>query len=108
MNLKNMNSSPKKKTEGLLSVCIKAGKTVKGFDSVCSEVKNRTVFCVLTAADASDKTVKETEFICGSAGVPVLRTELSKAELGVLLRKETAVIAVCDRGFAEAFIKLLA
>ena len=29
-----MNSGKKQKTADLLSICIKAGKTVKGFDSV--------------------------------------------------------------------------
>lgn len=98
-----MNS---KKTANLLSVCIKAGKTVRGFDSACDAVKNGTAYCILTASDASEKTVKETGFICRKYSVPVIKTELSKDEIAHLCGKVTAVIAVCDKGFAEGFAKI--
>lgn len=98
-----MNS---KKTANLLTMCIKAGKTVKGFDSVCDAVKNGTAFCVLTASDTSEKTVKEAGFICGKYSVPLIRTELSKNEIAHLCGKVTAVIAVCDKGFADGFSKI--
>lgn len=98
-----MNS---KKTANLLTICIKAGKTIKGFDSACDAVKNGTAYCILTASDASEKTVKEAGFICGKYSVPVIRTELSKNEIGQLCGKVTAVIAVCDKGFADGFIKI--
>lgn len=99
-----MNS---KKTANLLTICLKAGKTVKGFDSVCDAVKNGNSFCVLTASDASEKTVKEISFICGKYSVPLFRTELTKEEIGMLCGKLTAVIAVCDRGFADGFAKIV-
>lgn len=102
-----MSSDKKQRTADLLSICIKAGKAVKGFDSVCEAVKENKVSCVLTAADASAKTVKETEFVCGKADIPVLHTELSKAEIGHLCGKDTAVIAVCDSGFADGFAKII-
>ncbi|MBD5158820.1 MAG: 50S ribosomal protein L7ae [Ruminococcus sp.] len=98
-----MNSQ---RTANLLTICIKAGKAVKGFDSACESVKNGTAYCILTASDASEKTVKETEFICKKYSVPVLKTRLSKEEIGNLCGKVTAVIAVCDRGFADGFIKI--
>ncbi len=99
-----MNS---KKTANLLTICLKAGKTVKGFDSVCDAVKNGTAFCVLTASDASEKTVKEIYFVCGKYSVPIFRTELTKEEIGILCGKITAVIAVCDKGFADGFAKIV-
>lgn len=98
-----MNS---KKTANLLTMCMKAGKTVKGFDSSCDAVKNGTAYCVLTASDASEKTVKEIDFICRKYSVPLIRTELSKDEIGQLCGKVTAVIAVCDKGFADGFAKI--
>lgn len=98
-----MNS---KKTANLLTMCMKAGKTVKGFDSACDAVKNRTAYCVLTASDTSEKTVKEIDFICRKYSVPLIRTELSKDEIGQLCGKVTAVIAVCDKGFADGFAKI--
>ena len=51
-----MNSQ--QKIINLLTVCIKAGKVVKGFDSVCGEIKKGNVSCVMTAADISPKSLK--------------------------------------------------
>lgn len=102
-----MNSEKKRKTSDLLSICIKAGKTVKGFDSMKEAVIKGAAACVLTASDASDKTVKETGFICGKYNLPVLKTELTKSEIGKLCGKDTAVIAVCDKGFAGGFEKII-
>lgn len=98
-----MNS---RKTANLLTMCIKAGKTVKGFDSACEAVKNGTACCILTASDTSEKTVKEVRFICGKYSVPLITTELSKDEIAVLCGKVTAVIAICDKGFADGFAKI--
>lgn len=99
MNLKN-------KTADLLSICIKAGKTVKGFDSVCSAVKEGRVFCVLAASDISAKTLKETVFVCSKYNVPVVGSGLAKESIGMLTGKQTAVVAVCDKGFAKRFIQI--
>ena len=102
------SEAPKKrKTADLLTMCLKARKAVKGFDSAGEEVRAGRAFCLLVAADASDKTVKEAEFLCSKAGIPVLRTELTKAETGTLCGKETAVIAVCDKGFAGGFSRII-
>ncbi|MDE6034472.1 MAG: ribosomal L7Ae/L30e/S12e/Gadd45 family protein [Ruminococcus sp.] len=98
-----MNSQ---KTADLLTICIKAGKVVKGFDSACEAVRNGMTYCILIASDTSEKTVKEIEFVCKKKSVPVLNTGLSKEEIGRLCGKVTAIIAVCDRGFADGFIKI--
>lgn len=102
-----MNSGKKRKTADLLTICIKAGKTVKGFDSAKEAVLNGKAYCVLTACDTSPKTLKEVRFICGKNDISVLVTELEKAEIGILCGKETAVIAVCDKGFSEGFTKII-
>ncbi|NLT08635.1 MAG: 50S ribosomal protein L7 [Ruminococcus sp.] len=102
-----MSLENKRKTADLLGICLKAGKAVKGFDSACEAVKNGSAVCLLTAADASAKTIKEAEFIGGKYNVPVLVSDMTKAEIGVLCGKETAVLAVCDKGFAGAFAKLI-
>ena len=44
-----MNSEQTKKTANLLTVCIKAGKTVLGFDAAVEAVKSKNAYCVLTA-----------------------------------------------------------
>lgn len=102
-----MNSEKKRKTADLLTICVKAGRTAKGFDSAADAVKSGKAHCVLTACDISQKTLKEAEFVCGKHNVPVLKTELTKAETGLLCGKETAVIAVCDKGFAAGFARII-
>ena len=101
-----MSLDQKKKTADLLGICLKAGKAVKGFDPACESVQNGKAACILTASDASAKTVKEAEFIGGKYNVPVYRTDLTKDDIGRLCGKSTAVIAVTDKGFAEGFRKL--
>ncbi len=103
-----MSSEKKRRTADLLTICNKARKTVKGFDSVCGCAAEGRAFCVITACDASAKTVKETVFVCGRYSVPVIASELSKEELGKLCGKSTAVIAVTDKGFADAFMRISA
>lgn len=97
----------KKKTADLLTICFKAGKAVKGFDSAVEAVKTGTAYCIITASDASEKTVKEAVFYCEKYGKPHIRSEISKSEIGSLCGKETAVIAVCDKGFSDGFMKIL-
>lgn len=102
-----MNLEKNRKTADLLTVCFKAGKAVKGFDPVIEALKKGAVFCVITASDASAKTVKEAEFYCGRYGAEHLHSGISKEDIKKLSGKPTAVIAVCDRGFADGFAKIL-
>lgn len=102
-----MNSEKKRKTADLLSICIKAGKAVKGFDSAKEAVVGRKALCVLIAADASPKTAKEIRFFCEKANVAAYDVLLEKSDIGRLCGKETAVLAVCDEGFAKGFGKTL-
>lgn len=102
-----MNFAKKQKTANLLTICIKAGKTIRGFDSVKDAVIKGDVYCVLAASDTSPKTLKEIRFVCEKKDVELLETELMKSEIGSLCGKETAVIAVCDKGFADGFAKII-
>jgi ribosomal protein L7Ae-like RNA K-turn-binding protein len=102
-----MSSEKSRRTANLLGICIRAGKTVKGFDSAVEAVKNGLAFCLLTASDASEKTVKEVKFYCEKYGVKAFMTEMSKADIGRLCGKETAVMAVTDKGFADGFERII-
>lgn len=102
-----MNLEKNRKTADLLTVCFKAGKAVKGFDPAVEAMKKGSVHCIITASDASARTVKEIEFYCGRYGTAHLTSGLSKEEIGKLSGKASAVIAVCDKGFADGFVKLL-
>lgn len=99
-----MNSQ--QKMINLLTMCRRAGKITIGFDAVCDSVKNKKSFCVMTANDISANTLKEINFICSKYNCMVIDCGLTKEELGFYLGKITAVIAVCDRGFAEGFRKI--
>lgn len=101
-----MSLDARQKTINLLTMCLKAGRTVKGFDSVCDGVSMGKVMCVLTAADASPKTVKEINFICGKHNVKVIGTDITKQEFAAYVGKNTAVVGICDKGFADGFAKI--
>ena len=97
------------KTVNLLTMCRRAGKATIGFDAVSDAVKNKKAFCVMTASDISANTLKERQekeisFVCSKYNVKIIPARLTKEELQFYLGKTTAVIAVCDRGFAEGFI----
>lgn len=100
-------SLQKMKTANLLRICLKAGKAVKGFDSAKEALERGKAFSVLTAMDASEKTLKEVSFFCKKYGAVHIRTEIFKEELGIMCGKQTAVIAVCDQGFTEGFLKIV-
>ena len=102
-----MSLEKSRKTANLLGICIRAGKVVKGFDSAMEAVRNGTAQCILTALDASEKTVKEVDFFCGKYNVKHLRTELGKTDIGKLCGKDTAVIAVTDKGFSDGFERII-
>lgn len=90
----------------LLTMCRRAGRITVGFDAVSDAVKNKKAFCVMTASDISANTLKEISFVCSKYNVKIIPACLTKEELEFYLGKFIAVIAVCDRGFAEGFIKL--
>lgn len=102
-----MNLEKNRKTADLLTVCFKAGKAVKGFDPAVEALKKGSAFCVITASDASAKTVKEAEYYCGRYGAVHLHSGLSKDDIKSLSGKSAAVIAVCDKGFSDGFAKIL-
>lgn len=79
-----------------LSLCRKAGKLVTGFDAVEEAVIKGKAWLVLTAADASPKTVDRMQQSVGDL-VDVLPMPLTQAQLAAVSRKPVAVYAVIDR-----------
>lgn len=90
---------------GLLGLCRKAGKLVLGFDASVEEAKKGTAALLLTAADASEKTKKETVFF--SAGGPVETLPHTMAEMEPIFKRRVAVMAVLDSGFAKRMRELI-
>ena len=81
--------------------------SIEEFYSAVEAAKNGAAFCLLTASDASEKTVKEVKYYCEKYGIRAFITEMSKFEIGRLCGKETAVIAVTDKGFADGFERII-
>lgn len=86
----------------LITMCIKAGKLLKGFDISMDAVKNGEVFLVMTASDISPKTLKEVRFVCEkNKSVRVAELPFSIDELSMSIGRKAGVVAVSDKGFAD-------
>ncbi len=86
----------------LITMCIKAGKLLMGFDISMDAVKNGNVFLVMTASDISQKTLKEVRFVCEkNKSVKLAELPFSIDELSMSIGRKAGVVAVCDKGFAD-------
>ncbi len=95
------------KTLNLLGLCRRAGKLVMGNDMVQEEVRAGRASLVIMTADISKNTAKKQTAVCSEHGVLTLRLNRSREELGCAVGKFCAVVAVCDRGFAEKLTELI-
>ncbi len=93
------SQSPAEALYQTLSLCRKAGKLVQGYDAVEEAVFKGKAWLVLTAADASAKTVRRMRQSVGDM-VDVLPMPLTQADLAPISRKPAAVYAVVDRNLA--------
>jgi ribosomal protein L7Ae-like RNA K-turn-binding protein len=83
-----------------ISLCRKAGKLTMGYDAVEEAVVKGKAWLVLTAADASAKTVNRLKANIGDL-VDVLPMPLEQNRLASISRKPVAVYAVLDRNLAK-------
>lgn len=95
-----------KKSLSLLGLCARSRNLVSGEQSVEKAVRSGTAYLVAVAGDASENTKKNFRDMCAYYEVPYLELG-EKTSLGKAIGKEfRASLAVCDRGFAEAILKL--
>ena len=91
------------KTLGLMR---RAGKLSAGEEGVRQAVRKRTAKLILLAADASPNALKRAQGFADTAKVPLLRLDEDKETLCRALNVPGgALFAVCDEGFAKAFLK---
>ena len=83
-----------------LSLCRKAGALTMGFDAVEDAAVKGKAWIVLTASDASEKTVNRLTYSIGDL-VDVIRMPLTQDRLADVSRKPVAVYAVTDRNLAK-------
>lgn len=90
---------------GLLGLARRGGRLALGHDAALRAVAARKAHLLLLASDASPRLVRRVEEAAAAAGVPLIVWS-TKSALGALLgRRDLAVLAVCDAGFAEALVK---
>ena len=103
-NKKNMPEKPALPPEEALfqalSLCRKAGALTMGFDAVEDAAVKGKAWIVLTASDASEKTVNRLHYSIGDL-VDVIRMPLTQDRLADVSRKPVAVYAVTDRNLAK-------
>ena len=103
-NKKNLPEKPALPPEEALfqalSLCRKAGALTMGFDAVEDAAVKGKAWIVLTASDASEKTVNRLHYSIGDL-VDVIRMPLTQDRLADVSRKPVAVYAVTDRNLAK-------
>lgn len=93
------------KVLSLLGLCRRAGRLGAGFD-VCREAaRGGNAALLLAASDVSDKTYKNLRYEADRAGIPAVRLNADMKELGRACGVKAGVVAVNDRGFAQAIMK---
>lgn len=95
------------KLTGLLGICRRAGHLTVGFDAVKELIFSRKAKVVLTAADLSEKTVKELRFRLTETNIPLYALSVDKETLATALgfQKPIGVVATDDSGFSAAIKK---
>lgn len=90
-------------TEGLAK---KAGYLVKGLKDTSVSVKKGKVNLVVCAADASDNTKKEAEFVCRKYNTELLFVSYKKEELGAAAGEgDIAIFSVTNKGLGDLLLK---
>ena len=93
---------------GFLGLMRRAGKLSAGEDGVRQAVRKHSAKLILLASDASPNAQKRAEGFAESAGVPLVKMSAAKDQLCQNLGVNGgAMFAVCDEGFARAFLQKL-
>ncbi|MGN0172768.1 MAG: L7Ae/L30e/S12e/Gadd45 family ribosomal protein [Acutalibacteraceae bacterium] len=97
------------KWQGLLGMAMRAGKLSIGFDATVGAVGAGKSKLVLLAADVSPKTAKECRFAADNRKAAVIALPIDKLQLSgtIGMAKPVGVVAVCDKGFANAIAAAL-
>lgn len=94
--------------KGTLSICRRAGKLIGGMDEVKASCRKKEARCVLVTSDFSEKSRAEIAFECERHSVPLLDIPDTMFDIANAVGKRFGVMAVTDKGFADAIRKKLA
>lgn len=93
------------KVLGLLGISAKARKVIFGTDSCMESIKNKKIYIVIVANDASDRTKKHFTETCKQYDIPIAIysniNELSKS----IGKVNKAVIGIKDKNLANEILK---
>ena len=83
---------------GTLGLCMAAGGVKTGTDTVLGEIRSRSAKFVMTASDASERTLKQIRDKCRTYGIDCYEAPLSGTELADALGKRSTCVAVSFNG----------
>lgn len=94
---------------GIISLSRKAGKLVNGFDAVKDAINSGQAKLIIYASDVSDRTKRSMDWVLENSfnKIPAKDTDLPMFEYGRICGKITGVLALTDKGFADAAAKLI-
>ncbi len=84
-----------------LTLCKRANKLVIGFDCVKRVARLGTAEVIITAADLSEKTLKEVKFLANEMEIPLVSIDKTLDELWYIIGKRAGVMAITDYKLAQ-------
>ena len=94
----------------MIGLAVRAGKVIFGTPMVCDAMRaGKRIYLVAEACDSSENTHKRIKDRCAYYGVTHRRIDVGTETLAHAVGKsgDLAVVAVTDRGMAEAILKLI-
>lgn len=85
----------------LLGLCRRAGKLTLGNDPVVDSINLKKAKLILVASDCSENTAKVVLKTAHSNNVRTHIVPYTKDDISVAVGKYTAVLSICDSGFAQ-------
>ena len=93
----------------LIGMAKKAGLLAVGAEAVSKAARRGDVKLILTAADASEASVRRVESYAAEYGIKHVRVQYTMFELGTTAgRGSPGTIGFLDKGLADGFLKRLA
>lgn len=98
----------KEKALNLLGLMRKANAIQIGEENSGASIRAGTAKLLLLASDASDNAVRRAKGFVYGRNIPLISTPFMKEEISAAVGKPgCSMLAVCDLGFADSFMKLL-
>ena len=95
------------KVYGLLGLCCRAGNVVSGMDAVCDDLKKNKVKLIIVAKDASEKTLKNIEYLANQKNIPVMCIGTIEENSKAIGKENKAVIGIKDKNISEGIKKII-